>query len=207
MDKTRQTSRGDQAAGKYAAIHGLDLYYEIHGNQRGPDQVPLLLLHGSLSAIGTSFGQLLPGLSQQRQVIAIEQQAHGHTADINRPLTIEQMGEDTVELLHQLGVQKADFFGYSMGLGIALYIAIRHPEMVRKLVLAGGVTYNKSGFHPGLLEGIDALKPEFLAGSPFYDEYMQTAPRPEDFSTLVEKVKELDKHVPDEYTVFPYYSE
>jgi pimeloyl-ACP methyl ester carboxylesterase len=182
--------------GNYANVNGLKMYYEVHGTQQ-PGQPPLVLLHGSLSAIGTSFGLLLPGLAKARQVIAIEQQAHGHTADIDRPLSIEQMGEDTAALLRQIGVQKADFFGYSLGTGIALYIAIRHPEMVRKLVLAGGVTYNRAGFHPGMLEGIDSLKPEYLIGSPFYEEYMQIAPRPGDFPQLVEKVKELDKNLHD----------
>lgn len=184
-------------AGHYASVNGLKMYYETHGISQAADQTPLVLLHGSLSATGTSFGQVLPLLEKTHRIIAVEQQAHGHTADIDRPLTIEQMGEDTVALLRQLGIQQADFFGYSLGTGIALYIAIRHPEMVHKLVLAGGVTYNRQGFHPGMLEGIDGLKPEYLVGSPFYDEYMQTAPRPEDFPRLIEKVKALNKNLPD----------
>src|SRR5438874_12106495 len=111
------------AHGRYASINGLNMYYEVHGSGR-----PLVLLHGALSAIGTSFGMLLPGLAKGRQVIAIEQQAHGHTADIDRPLTIEQMAEDTVALLHRIGIDKADFFGYSQGSGIAMQIARVHPE-------------------------------------------------------------------------------
>ncbi len=183
--------------GHYASVNGLKMYYEIHAEKHSNDQPPLVLLHGSLSAIGTSFGQVLPLLAMDHQVIAIEQQAHGHTADIDRPLSIEQMGEDTVALLRQLDVQQADFFGYSLGAGIALYIAIRHPEIVRKVVLAGGVTYNREGFHPGMLEGIQGLKPEYLVGSPFYDEYMHIAPRPEDFPRFVEKIKQLDQRLPD----------
>jgi pimeloyl-ACP methyl ester carboxylesterase len=184
------------STGNYASVNGLQMYYEIHGKSR-EGMVPLVLLHGSISAIGTSFGQILPRLSLDRQVIAIEQQAHGHTADIDRPLSIEQMADDTVALLQQIGVDKADFFGYSLGSGIAMYIAIKHPEVVRKLVLAGGVTYNREGFHPGMLEGIESLKPEFLIGSPFYDEYMQIAPRPEDFPRLIEKVKRLNQNLRD----------
>jgi len=87
------------AHGRYASINGLNMYYEVHGSGR-----PLVLLHGALSAIGTSFGKVLPSLAKTRQVIAIEQQAHGHTADIDRPLTIEQMADDTTALLRHLGI-------------------------------------------------------------------------------------------------------
>jgi pimeloyl-ACP methyl ester carboxylesterase len=183
--------------GHYAEINGLKMYYEVHGSALPAGAVPLVLLHGTFSATGTSFGALLPGLSAGRRVIAIEQQAHGHTADIDRPLSVQQMSEDTASLLRQLGVAQANLFGYSLGTGIALYIALHHPKMVRKLVLAGGVTYNRAGFYPGLLEGMDGLKPEFLVGSPFHEEYLRIAPQPEDFPRLVEKVKELNKNLPD----------
>src|SRR5215217_8520666 len=109
----------------HVPVNGLEMYYEIHGTGR-----PLVLLHGALSATETSFGKLLPALAATRQVIAIEQQAHGRTANIDRPLTIPQMAEDTVALLGHLGITQADFFGYSMGAGIALEIAIQHPELV-----------------------------------------------------------------------------
>lgn len=183
--------------GHYVDVNGLKMYYEIHGKKQTVDQPPLVLLHGSLSATGTSFGSMLPALSKSRLVIAVEQQAHGHTADIDRPLSIQNMGDDTVALLRDLGVQKADFFGYSMGSGIAEYIAIHHPDIVRKMVLMGGVTYNREGFYPGLMEGIEGLQPEMLVGSPFHAEYMQIAPRPEDFPRMVERVKELDKNLSD----------
>jgi pimeloyl-ACP methyl ester carboxylesterase len=101
--------------GRYASVNDLTIYYEVHGAGR-----PLILLHGALSAIGTSFGKVLPSLAKTRQVIAIEQQAYGHTADIDRPLTIEQMADDTTALLRHLGIDNADIFGYSMGAGIAL---------------------------------------------------------------------------------------
>src|SRR5436190_14366490 len=149
----------DKAAhGQYASVNGLTMYYEVHGAGR-----PLVLLHGALSAIDTSFGMLLPSLAKARQVIAIEQQAHGRTADIDRPLTIERMADDTTALLLHLGIAEADIFGYSMGAGIALQIAIRHPDLVHKLVLAAA-TYNSDGFHPGMLAGLETLKPEDLAG-------------------------------------------
>ena len=175
----------------YALVNGLNMYYEIHGEGQ-----PLVLLHGALSAIGTSFSKVLPQLSSTRQVIAVEQQAHGHTADIDRPLTYEQMADDTAALLQQLGIEKADLFGWSMGAGIALQIAIRHPEVVRKLVLAS-VTYNRNGFYPELLAGLETSKPEDLAGSPFQEEYERFAPKPQEWPRLFAKVNQLDREVQD----------
>ncbi len=172
-------------------MNGLEMYYEIHGTGR-----PLVLLHGALSAIGTSFGKVLPSLAETRRVIAVELQAHGRTADVDRPLSYEQMADDTVALLEHIGVEDADFFGWSMGAGVALQVAIRHPDLVRKLVLASA-TYNSGGFYPGVLAGIEHLTPEALAGSPFEEEYARIAPNPEDRLTLIAKVKELDGRVQD----------
>ena len=118
--------------GSYAEVHGLKMYYEIHG-----EGFPLVLLHGGLSTIVTSFGKVLAGLAEGRQVIAIEQQAHGHTADVDRPLTYQQMASDTIALLSDIGIECADFFGYSMGGNVALAVVIRHPKLVRKLVTVG----------------------------------------------------------------------
>src|SRR5512133_868720 len=151
--------------GNYADVNGLKMYYEIHGKGQ-----PLVLVHGGLSATGTSFGKLLPGLAATRQVIPVELQAHGHTADIDRPLSYPQMADDVAALLQQIGIEKADFFGYSVGGAVALQLAIERPDLVRKLVLAA-VTYTPEGFHPGLLEGMEALKPEHLAGTPFAEEF------------------------------------
>jgi pimeloyl-ACP methyl ester carboxylesterase len=188
-------TNGDDAqaagAGSYASVNGLEMYYEIHGTGQ-----PLVLLHGAFSAIGTSFGNVLPELAKTRQVIAFEMQAHGRTADIDRPLTIEQMADDTAAALRQLGIENADFFGYSMGAGVALQIAIRHPEVVRKLVLAS-VTYNKSGVHPGLMEGLAEMKPEMMFGSPWHEEYTRIAPNPEDFPTLFAKKTQMDREIQD----------
>ena len=187
------SSRDAQApgAGNYASVNGLNMYYEIHGVGQ-----PLVLLHGAFSAIGTSFGNVLPELAKTRQVIAFEMQAHGHTADIDRPLSMEQMADDTVAALQQLGIENADFFGYSMGAGIALQVAIRHPEVVRKLVLAS-VTYKLDGVHPGLMEGLTEMRPEMMYGSPWHEEYMRIAPRPEDFATLFAKKTQMDREIQD----------
>src|ERR671910_1036092 len=178
-------------AGRYASVNGLEMYYEIHGSGR-----PLVLLHGAFSAIGTSFGDLLPALAETRQVIAFELQGHGRTADIDRPLSIEQMADDTAAALRNLGIAQADIFGYSMGASVALHLAIRHPDVVRKLVLAS-VTYNLSGVHPGLMEGLAEMKPEMMYGSAWHEEYTQIAPHPEDFATLFAKKTQMDRNLKD----------
>lgn len=175
----------------YATVNGLDMYYEIHGTGQ-----PLVLLHGAFSAIGTSFGKLLPLLAKTRQVIAFELQAHGRTADSDRPLTLEAMAEDVADALHQLGIERADVLGYSMGAGVALHFAIRHPERLRKLVLIS-VTYNLEGVHPGLMDGLGEMKPEMMFGSPWHEEYLRIAPRPEDFNRLFAKKTEMDRQIRD----------
>ena len=127
----------------YVPVNGLEMYYEIHGSGW-----PLVLLHGNLSTIGTSFGKVLPKLSSTRRIIAVEQQGHGHTADIDRPFSIEQWAQDTTALLRHLGIEQADFFGYSSGGAVALEIALRSPAQVRKLVWAGGTSYRRDGLTP-----------------------------------------------------------
>ena len=175
----------------YASVNGLRMYYEIHGAGR-----PLVLLHGALSATGTSFGKLIPGLARGRQVISLEQQAHGRTADIDRPLTLAQMAEDTVAALRRLGIEKADLFGWSMGAGIALQVAIEHPEVVDRLILAS-VTHSKAGFHPAVIEGVTAVTPEMLVGSPWQVEYAQIAPNPDGFAGLVAKTTAMNMNLAD----------
>lgn len=172
----------------YAPVNGLEMYYEIYGSGQ-----PLVLLHGNLSTIGTSFGQIIPTLAASRQVIAIEQQGHGHTADIDRPFTIGQWALDTTALLRHLGIERADFFGYSSGGGVALEIALRSPDLVRKLVFAGGTSYRRDGFYPELLAGSQDMKPEDLDGSPFQQAYTRVAPHPENWRRLVMKVAEMDR--------------
>jgi len=175
----------------YAPVNGLEMYYEVHGTGR-----PLVLLHGNLSAINVDFGRILPSFAKSRQVVAVEQQAHGHTADIDRPLSIRLWAEDTVALLRHLGIEQADLFGYSSGSAVAMQIAIEHPELVGKLVLASA-SYRLDGLHPGLLDGIQQLQPEHLAGTPFQEEYARIAPNPDDWPTLISKIKQMDADLPE----------
>jgi pimeloyl-ACP methyl ester carboxylesterase len=118
---------------------------------------PLVLLHGNLSTIEVDFGRVLPALARTRRVVGVEQQAHGHTADVDRPLSFAQMADDTAALLRQLGIEQADLFGYSTGAAVALRLGIERPELVRKLVLAS-ISYHPDGLHPGILAGIQTLQ-------------------------------------------------
>jgi pimeloyl-ACP methyl ester carboxylesterase len=169
----------------YAPVNGLEMYYEIHGEGR-----PLLLLHGAFMT-AEALGELVPLFAQSRQVIVPEMQGHGHTADIDRPLTYEQLADDAAALLGHLGIAGADVLGYSMGGGAAMQIAIRHPEVVRRLVVVSA-TYNSGGFHPEVLPTIATVSPELFHGSPWHEIYLKVAPKPDHFSRLVEKIKGLD---------------
>ena len=138
-----------------------------------------------------AMGSILPGLAESRRVIVPELQAHGRTADIDRPITYEGMADDVAALIRHLGIGEADVFGYSMGAGVALQLAIRHPGVVRRLV-AVSVSYTSDGMQPELHEMAPTITPEMFAGTPFETAYKEVAPNPENFPTLVEKLKRLD---------------
>jgi pimeloyl-ACP methyl ester carboxylesterase len=172
------------AVANYAPINGLQLYYEVHGAP-AKDGVPLVLLHGGGSTIGTSFGKLIPLVSKTRQVIAFEQQGHGHTADVDRPFSFEQSAEDAVALLRHLRIAKADVFGYSNGGHIALEIALRHPEVVRSLVLES-VMVSRDGTDPGFWQGFDHAKLDDMPPD-LKKAYLATAPHPEQLPSFFAK--------------------
>jgi pimeloyl-ACP methyl ester carboxylesterase len=169
----------------YAPVNGLRMYYEVFGTGR-----PLVVLHGAYMTID-SMGEIVPSLAESRQVIAVELQAHGRTADIDRPLTYEHMADDVAALLRHLGIEQTDVFGFSMGGSAALQVAIRHPEVVRKLVVASA-SYTSDGMQPELVEMTPTITPEAFAGSPIEEEYLRIAPNPDDFPNLVTKLKRLD---------------
>ena len=166
----------------YAPVNGLQMYYEIHGSG-----APLVLLHGAFGAIDL-WGPILTSLAENHQVIAVEFQGHGHTADIDRPFGYEQFADDVAAVMDYLAIEQADVVGYSMGADTSLQVAIRHPELVRKLVVISG-KYRYDGEYPELLAGIQTLTPDVFAGSPNLESYLRNAPNPEDFPVLVEKIK------------------
>jgi pimeloyl-ACP methyl ester carboxylesterase len=146
-----------QTPGQYADVNGLHMYYELHG----PDDAkapPLVLVHGGVGGI-TMFGPNLPALAAGRRVIAVELQGHGHTADIDRPLRFELMADDIAALLAQLKIAQADVMGYSLGGGVALQIAIRHPQLVRRLVVVSE-PIKRAGFFPEVLAAFDHMGPQ-----------------------------------------------
>jgi len=165
----------------YANVHGLSMYYEVHGAGR-----PLVLLHGGVSTIDNSFGQVIPVFARTHTVIAIEQQGHGHTADIDRPLSYEQMAEDTNALLGQLGVTSADFLGWSDGGLVALRVAMKHPERVRRVVLLSS-GYDNENQDVG---AIKEMTPEMVPPG-FHDAYSKVAPDPSHWPAFIQKTKGL----------------
>ena len=174
----------------YAPVNGLNLYYEIHGTGE-----PLVLLHGAYMSTN-AMQPLLSDLARTRQVIALDFQAHGRTTDIDRPLRMEILAGDVAALLQYLNVPQADIFGYSLGAGVAVQVALRYPQLVRKLV-AASVSYNTAGMYPELMEAMDNITPEVFEGTPAKTEYDKIAPNPADFPALVEKMKDLDTNVYD----------
>lgn len=173
--------------GAYAAINGLQLYYEIHGQGE-----PLLLLHGGLNNVAL-LGDTLPQLATTRQVIAVDLQGHGRTADIDRPLRYELMADDMAALIHHLGFAQVDVMGYSLGGGTALRTAIQHPALVRKLVLVS-VTYQRSGSYPEVVAAMEQMSgaaAPFMQGAPIYQSYRQVSPTPDNFPQLLDKLGDL----------------
>src|ERR671920_32647 len=144
-----------QSGGNYAEVNGLKMYYEIHGTGS-----PLVVLHGAFMTIG-AMGAFVPKLAEARQVVAVELQGHGHTADVDRPLSYEQMADDVAALIGHLGIEQADVFGYSMGGGVALQLAIRHLGLVRRLVVASA-SYMSEGMQPELHEMVPSITPEMF---------------------------------------------
>jgi pimeloyl-ACP methyl ester carboxylesterase len=176
-----------KTGGNYAEVNGIRLYYEVHGAGE-----PLVLLHGGLGAV-EMFGEVLPLLAEGRQVVAVDLQAHGRTADIDRPLGYEAMADDVAALIEHLGFERADVMGYSLGGGAALQTAIRHPGAVRKLVVVS-TPFKRDGWYPEVLAGMGQMGPEAaepMKATPMYALYSSVAPRPDDWPVLLTKLGAL----------------
>ncbi len=178
------------AAGHYADVGGLHMYYEDRGQGR-----PLVLIHGGGSTIDTSFGAILPILARSHRVIAVEEQGHGHTADLARPLSFEQMADDTAALLEQLHVRDADVLGFSNGGMTALELAVRHPSLVHRLIICSGY-YAHAGFIPALRAGFEQPPNAAAMPKPLRDAYLAAAPHP-DLQAFVAKTVAMMRSFPD----------
>jgi pimeloyl-ACP methyl ester carboxylesterase len=164
----------------YAPVDGLRMYYEIHGTGQ-----PLVLLHGGLGAT-EMFDPIMPALAKDRQVIALDLQAHGRTADIDQPMSYEAMADDVAGLIRYLKLERADVMGYSVGGEVALRTAIQHPEVVRQLVIVSA-TFRRDGWYPEIVAGMSQMGPasaEQMKQTPMYQLYSQIAPRPADWNVL-----------------------
>jgi pimeloyl-ACP methyl ester carboxylesterase len=164
----------------YTHQSGLRMYYEVHGTGR-----PLVLLHGGGSTIRSTYGHILPALARAHRVIAVELQAHGHTVDIDRPLSFEQDADDVAELLNHLNEEKVDFMGFSNGGTTCLQIAIRHPKLVNKLVLASTV-YRRDGLQPGFFDGFQHATLEHMPQL-LKEAYLSANPDPKGLQTMFDR--------------------
>jgi len=168
----------------YVPVNGLQMYYEIHGDGAG---TPLLVLHGGLFNIDLQFGQVLPGLAAGRRVIAADFQGHGRTGDVDRPLSSEGLASDVLGLLEYLGIARVDVYGFSLGGAVALALAVRHPDLVRKVV-CGSISYNAGGIRPENAGAVGAMTVDMIAGTPMEQDYRAKSPNPEKLQDLLDKI-------------------
>ena len=181
-DRTTQA----KGTGQYAEVNGINLYYETHGSGR-----PLVLLHGGLGS-GEMFGPVLPLLAERHQVVAVDLQGHGRTADIDRPIDMRLMAGDVAALIDHLRLDTPDLVGYSLGGGVALQTAAKYPDKIRRLVLVSA-HLRPDAVYPEVRAQqvqVNAAAADFMKDTPMYQLYQRVAPRPEDFPKLLSKIGE-----------------
>jgi pimeloyl-ACP methyl ester carboxylesterase len=186
MTMTSDWTTHAKGTGQYAEVNGINLYYETHGSGQ-----PLVLLHGGLGS-GEMFGPVLPLLAERHQVIAVDLQGHGRTADIDRPIDIRLMAGDIAALIDHLRLSTPDVVGYSLGGGVALQTAAKYPTKVRRLVMVSA-NIRPDAIYPEMRaqQGqVNAAAAEFMKDTPMYQLYQRVAPRPEDFPRLLSKIGE-----------------
>lgn len=176
----------EAAKGEHVEVNGMNMYYETSGAGE-----PLVVLHGAYMNI-PSMGEIIPMLARTHKVYALEFQGHGRTNDIDRPITYPNLADDVAAFMDKVGLQKADVFGYSMGAGTGLQLAIRHPEKVDQLA-AASVAYDAKGWQPDFTAIIPQMTPDMLAGTPMETDYKKLAVDPNGFRALAEKLIQLEK--------------
>ena len=175
----------DAPTGNYAEVNGMRMYYEVSG-----EGDPLIVLHGAYMNIET-MGEIVPALAKAHKVYVIEFQGHGRTNDIDRPITYPNLASDVAAFMDEVGIEKADIFGYSMGAAAGLRLAIDHPEKVDQLV-AASVSYDMAGSQPEFLEMIPTMAPEMFVGTFMEEAWKALAPDPTAFRPFVERMIALE---------------
>ncbi len=177
----------------YADVNGLHMYYEVYG-----EGTPLVLLHGGMLSIELNFGGLIPDLAIRHQVIGVEMQGHGRTADIDRPITPAALATDVVGLLDQLGIERAHVLGHSMGAAVALELAVSHPGRVRSIVPASG-SVRMEGMHEDLTDPAkQATSSRMPTQQDFADmqqTYTKLSPHPERFDDFLKQLSQSSADV------------
>jgi pimeloyl-ACP methyl ester carboxylesterase len=171
--------------GDRVEVNGMQVYYEVSGQGE-----PLVVLHGAYMNIPT-MGAIIPKLAETHKVFALEFQGHGRTTDIDRPITYPNLADDVAAFMDAVGIKKADFFGYSMGAGAGLQLAIRHPDKVNKLI-AASVAYDAEGWQPEFKAAIPQMTVEMIVNMPFAAEYRKLAANPDGFPALAKKLIALE---------------
>jgi pimeloyl-ACP methyl ester carboxylesterase len=166
----------------YAPVNGLKMYYEVHGSGE-----PVVLLHGAFMTIPSNWTGWIGELSKTRKVIAVEMQGHGRTADIERDFSYENLADDVPALLDYLKIPSADLIGYSMGGGVAMLCAIRHPEKVRKVVSISAA-FRQDGWVKEARAMFPQLTSETFKGSPIETGYKKLSPTPDEFPNFIKRV-------------------
>jgi pimeloyl-ACP methyl ester carboxylesterase len=175
-----------KGTGQYAEVNGINLYFETHGAGR-----TMILLHGGLGS-GEMFGPVVPLLAERHQVVAVDLQGHGRTADIDRPMDVRLMADDIAALIDHLGLERPDLVGYSLGGGVALHTAAKYPAKAGRLV-AVSANIRPDAIYPEMRaqQGqVSAAAVDFMKDTPMYQLYQRVAPRPEDFPRLLDKMGE-----------------
>ena len=174
-----------ESNGKYADVNGMKMYYEVSG--KGD---PLIVLHGAHMDIMT-MGKIIPMLAETHEVYALEFQGHGHTADIDRPITYQNLADDVAAFMDAVELEKADVFGYSMGGQVGLQLAIRYPQRVNKFI-AASVAYDLEGWQPAYSEFIPQMTAEMFLAMPFFAEKHKQSANPDAYITFLKKMIALE---------------
>jgi pimeloyl-ACP methyl ester carboxylesterase len=173
----------------YAPVNGVEIYWE----SRGSGGTPIILTHGGYG-LTSMYADLADRLAEDRQVVAIELQGHGHSPDIARPFRWEDFGDDIAGVIGHLGLSPADLLGHSLGGGASMRCAIQHPQLVRKLIMLSA-PHRRDAWFPEILAGFDQMTSatlfDRLRQSPLYEGFLKVAPDSESFSSLIDKTGEL----------------